>query len=129
MYYELFKKENSTCIGAFSLSDNKLVGYGILDVSNSISYIQNIIVIEEHRRKGIGSQLLLAFSEVAEAYGCNRISLRVRINNAPAHSLYVLFGFVEDEIIPNYYNDGESALLMSASLPLYIPGDGFHYKK
>jgi len=51
------------------------------------------------------------------------ISLRVRLDNAPAHSLYVMFGFVEDEIIPNYYHDGMSALLMSASLPLFLPGD------
>jgi ribosomal protein S18 acetylase RimI-like enzyme len=109
-----------------SLLDNKLIGYGVLDVSKKISYILNIVVIEEHRRKGIGSQLLLAFSEVALAHGLKRINLRVRPNNTPAHSLYVMFGFVEDKIIPNYYNDGESALLMSASLPLYIPGDDLH---
>jgi ribosomal protein S18 acetylase RimI-like enzyme len=128
LYHELFKKEYSTCLGAFSLSDNKLIGYGILDVSKKISCILNIIVTEEHRRKGIGSQILLALSEVAQAYGFKRINLRVRLNNTPALSLYTMFGFTEDEIILNYYNNGESALLMSASLPLNIPGDDFDYE-
>ena len=125
MYHEIFNKDNSTCIGAFSLSDDKLIGYGILDVSKKISCILNIIVIEEHRRKGIGSQILLALSEVAEAYGCKRIKLRVRLNNTPALSLYAMFGFARDKIIQNYYSDGENALLMSTSLPLYIPEDGY----
>ena len=106
--------------------DNKLVGYGVLDLSKKNSFILKLIVAGEHRRKGIGSQILLALSEAALAYGFNRMSLRVRLDNSPAHSLYVLFGFAEDEIIPNYYHDGVSALLMSASLPLYIPGDDLH---
>jgi ribosomal protein S18 acetylase RimI-like enzyme len=84
-------------------------------------------VTKEHRRKGIGSQILIAFSEVAQAFGHSRINLRVRLNNAPAHSLYVMFGFMEDKIIPNYYHDGGSALLMSASLPLFVPGDDTAY--
>ena len=96
-----------------------------MDVSKKISCILNIIVIEEHRRKGIGSQILLALSEVAEAYGCKRIKLRVRLSNTPALSLYMMFGFVRDRIIPKYYNDGENALLMSTSLPLSIPEDDY----
>ncbi|MCL1941472.1 MAG: hypothetical protein FWG09_05970, partial [Synergistaceae bacterium] len=68
----------------------------------------------------------LALSEVTQAYGFNKISLRVRLDNTPAHSLYVMFGFTEDEIIQNYYHDGASALLMSALLPLYIPGDDLY---
>jgi len=106
--------------------DNKLIGYGILDLGNISSFILKLIVAEEHRRKGIGSQILLALSDAAQAYGFNKISLRVRLDNVPAYSLYVLFGFTEDEIIPNYYHDGVNALLMSASLPLYIPGDDLH---
>ena len=126
LHYELFKKDNSSCLGAFSLSDNKLLGYGILDISKDISFIQNIVVSLEHRRKGIGSQIILALSEVAIAHGFKKIALRVRVDNAPAHSLYVMFGFVENQIIPNYYHDGGSALLMSASLPLDIPGDDLY---
>ena len=126
LYYELFKKDNSSCLGAFSLSDNKLLGYGILDISKDISFIQHIVVSSEHRRKGIGSQIILALSEVAIAHGFKKIGLRVRPNNTPAYSLYVMFGFVENQIIPNYYHDGASALLMSASLPLYIPGDDIY---
>lgn len=98
----------------------------MLNTSKDISYILNLVVSAEHRRKGIGSQILLALSEVAIAHGFRKMSLRVRLNNAPAHSLYVMFGFIEDEIIPDYYHDGESALHMSASLPLFIPGDDLY---
>jgi len=126
LYYELFKKETSTCMGAFSLLDNKLLGYGLLNLGEKNSFILKLIVAKEHRRKGIGSQILLALSEAALAFGFNRLSLRVKLDNLPAYSLYVLFGFEEDEIIPNYYHDGVSALLMSASLPLNIPGDDLH---
>ncbi|MCL2767574.1 MAG: GNAT family N-acetyltransferase [Synergistaceae bacterium] len=126
LYYELFKRETSTSIGAYSLFDNKLAGYGILDLGKSDSFILKLIVAEEHRRKGIGSQILLALSEAAQAYGFNRISLRVRLNNAPAISFYMMFGFMEDEVVSDYYHDGVSALLMSASLPLYLPGDDLY---
>jgi ribosomal protein S18 acetylase RimI-like enzyme len=126
LYHELFKRINSTCIGAYSLFDDKLIGYGVLDISEKNSFIVNLVVTGEHRRKGVGSQILLALSEVAQAYGSDRISLRVRQNNKPAHKLYVMFGFVEDEFIPNYYHNGESALLMSALLPLHIPGDDLY---
>ena len=106
--------------------DDKLVGYGVLNLGKKDSFILKLVVAEEHRRKGVGSQILLALSEAAQAYGFGKISLRVRLDNVPAHSLYVMFGFTEDEIIPNYYHDGASALLMSALLPLYIPGDDSH---
>jgi len=127
LYNELFKKENTTCIGAYSPLDNKLIGYGLLDISVKNSFIINLVVTREHRRKGIGSQILIALSEVAQACGSGKMSLRVRLNNTPAQSLYVMFGFVGDEIIPDYYHDGESALLMSALLPLIIPEDLHSY--
>jgi ribosomal protein S18 acetylase RimI-like enzyme len=126
LYYEIFKKEHSKCIGAFSLSDNKLIGYGILEISKKVSSVLNLVVVLEHRRKGIGSQILLALSEVAQAHGSGAINLRVRQNNVPARSLYVMFGFVENKILPDYYNNKESALLMSASLPLSIPRDSLY---
>ena len=98
----------------------------MLELGAKSSFILKLIVAEEHRRKGIGSQILIALSEAAQAYGFSRISLRVRLDNAPAHSLYVMFGFTEDEIIQDYYHGGVSALLMSAPLPLYLPGDDFY---
>ena len=126
LYRELFGKESSTCIGAYSPLDNELIGFGVLDTSERDSYIKNLVVTKEHRRKGIGSQILIALSEIAQAFGSNRISLKVGLNNTSAHSLYVMFGFVGDEIIPEYYQNGESAIIMSASLPLSIPGDDLH---
>lgn len=127
LYLELFGKEvPSSCIGAFSLNDDRvLLGYGIVNFDGKIPLILNIVVAKEHRRKGIGSQILLAICDMCNLHGFSELQLRVRIGNAAAVSLYQMFGFDEKEILENYYLNGETALVMHTSLPVILPGEDF----
>lgn len=127
LYVELFgRNAPSSCVGAFALTGGRrLLGYGVVSFSEKIPLISNIVVANEHRRKGIGSQILLALCDTCEVHGFTKVNLRVRTNNSAAHALYSMFGFEEGELTENYYHDGESALLMFTSLPVHLPGEDF----
>ena len=44
------------------------------------------------------------------------LSLEVRAGNDAAKALYRKFGFTEDGVRPNYYSNGEDAILMSCTV-------------
>ena len=70
----------------------------------------------EHRRKGIGSQLLTVALADARAGGARRAFLEVREGNLAAQEMYRKFGFIVTGRRPKYYRDnGEDAILMTLS--------------
>ncbi|MCO4761751.1 MAG: ribosomal protein S18-alanine N-acetyltransferase [Myxococcales bacterium] len=69
-----------------------------------------------HRRQGLGRQLLTHVLRRARAGGATTATLEVRTSNAAAIALYVNLGFVIDGERKGFYPDGEDALLMRATL-------------
>lgn len=57
------------------------------------AYISNLAVNPQHRRLGIGKQLLHRCQTVAEQWQCQRLSLHVLENNVAAQGLYQAVGF------------------------------------
>lgn len=57
-------------------------------------YISNVSVAIPFRRRGVGTELLRRAEEIAQAEGCNRMSLHVSFDNPGAKSLYERYGFV-----------------------------------
>ena len=55
--------------------------------------IENVVVGDRLRRKGIGGALLQSFVETAKVEGATGIVLEVRESNLPARSLYEKHGF------------------------------------
>jgi len=73
-------------------------------------------VLNEYRRKGIGSSLIAqALKELANAQA-KECYLEVRITNEAGINLYKKFGFVITQRIAYYYHDGEDAYVMSKKL-------------
>jgi ribosomal-protein-alanine N-acetyltransferase len=73
----------------------EVIGYIFCDEINIISFV----IDEKYRSKGIGKQLM---------YHCLNtykfpVELHVRINNQHALNLYKSIGFIETEIIKDYY--------------------------
>jgi ribosomal protein S18 acetylase RimI-like enzyme len=64
--------------------------------------IHDVIVLKEHRGKGIGRQLMNALIKEAESRGSSRITLEVRTDNFSAQSLYKSLDF-EDTEPPMFY--------------------------
>lgn len=74
--------------------------------------IQNLVTRRDLRRQGVAARLLTHAIERSRMSGLRSVCLEVRVSNGPAIALYRRFGFMDMDRRPNYYPDGEEALLM-----------------
>lgn len=67
--------------------------------------IANVAVAPAARRQGVGRALLAALEQLARQRGLYRLTLEVRVSNAPAVALYEGAGFIRDGIRPGFYRE------------------------
>ncbi|HXZ27110.1 MAG TPA: GNAT family N-acetyltransferase [Terriglobales bacterium] len=79
-------------------------------------HIITIDVLEEARRRGLGSQLLAAAERRLAEQGCKRILLEVAVDNAAAIAFYNRHQYAVLKTLPRYYLDTLDALLMDKKL-------------
>lgn len=80
-------------------------------------HVTSLAVLETHRRRGLAVELMKQLHHhLANVYGVDSVGLHVRKSNRPACKLYQQFGYIEQEVIPNYYQDGEDAYYMKKDL-------------
>ncbi|MHC1582198.1 MAG: ribosomal protein S18-alanine N-acetyltransferase [Candidatus Syntropharchaeia archaeon] len=97
--------------------DGRIVGFIIAILTmDGEGRIFSIAVDEGYRRKGIGTALLNSAFEILKEKGVDSVRLEVRVTNHPAQSLYRKLGFVDVGFIPNYYRNGEDAIVMRKKL-------------
>jgi [ribosomal protein S18]-alanine N-acetyltransferase len=76
-------------------------------------HINNLAVLPEHRRAGIGTDLLLRVLADGAAFGAKRATLEVRRSNEAAQKLYEKFGFTVEGVRRLYYSSPpEDALVL-----------------
>ena len=92
--------------------NNDLAGYLCSWLIEKELQIQNLAVKPDYRRQGIAVQLINHVIKRSRISGLQAIFLEVRKNNKPAIELYRRFGFYHSGTRPNYYPDGEDALVM-----------------
>lgn len=94
-----------------AVDGKKLVGFIAGDIrhSASIAWIATLAVLPEYRRRGIGSMLLDECEKQLPYYA---VRLCVRNSNQAAIRLYERYGYHPINQWRNYYQDGESALVM-----------------
>lgn len=90
-----------------------IVGYLGIWVVRDECQINNVAVHPDFRGRGIGKRLLNEVIEITEELGVTYWTLEVRKGNEPGIQLYKSSGFQIDAIRPNYYENGEDAILMS----------------
>lgn len=113
------------------LTNNSLAHYQVLTVGETavigysgfwlIADELHVIIIAIHpdwRRRGLGELLLLNMFSMTEPQPLTLANLEVRASNAAAQRLYQKYGFTVGYERPKYYRDGETALVMTAVLPL-----------
>ena len=79
--------------------------------------IQNLAVARQHRRSGVGRELLLGLLAWAGEHHASVIRLEVRVSNAGAIGLYRELGFAQTGTRRAYYqNPPEDAAIMEKTL-------------
>ena len=93
-----------------------VAGYVIADTvpnhGTPLGHVKDIAVRPAYRREGVASALLARAIAVIGETGAGSIKLEVRAGNDGARQLYRRFGFEHRKTIPNYYSNGEDALVM-----------------
>ncbi|MDI6644389.1 MAG: ribosomal protein S18-alanine N-acetyltransferase [Methanobacteriaceae archaeon] len=92
---------------------NIIVGYIIFWIRfEDEGHIISIAVDEKNRRKNVGKNLVNTAIQIFKKYDIKNIKLEVRAKNKGAIKFYKSLGFNEEKIVPEYYEDGEDAVLM-----------------
>jgi ribosomal-protein-alanine N-acetyltransferase len=106
--------------GVFALvaEEDDLDGFIMLRVAADETEVLSIAVGPDARRRGLASGLLEKACHRASGMGSVRIFLEVAAANLPARNLYGKYGFREVGLRKAYYEDGDDALVLAASLPL-----------
>jgi ribosomal-protein-alanine N-acetyltransferase len=95
--------------------DGSVVGYGGIMLAVDEAHVTTIAVDPAWQRHQVGTRLMLHLCRAAQAQGARRMTLEVRISNAPAQALYHRFGFETAGVRKNYYAEtNEDALIMWA---------------
>ena len=105
----------------------KLIGYIMCKMEYGFSnfkklgfvkkgHVVSVAVIDEHRGKGIGSELVNESLKGVKMRQCGEMYLEVRCSNNDAVRLYEKLGFFMNQRLKTYYRDGEDAYLMAINL-------------
>jgi ribosomal-protein-alanine N-acetyltransferase len=94
-------------------TSGRIVGYAICYLGGDQADLVSIAVLPEHRRGGLGHELLKELEKECAAGRIESVFLEVRISNEAAIGLYENNGFDRIGVRKAYYNDtGEDAILM-----------------
>lgn len=100
--------------------NGKIAGYIIGNMQNdSEGHILAIAVDPRHRKRGIGTALIKAISNVLKKQGANKVRVELKLYNTGAKDFYSNFGFEKSAIIKGYYRMRgytEDALIMTKNL-------------
>ena len=94
--------------------DGELRGFGAGSFVRALGVgeVENLVVVEAARRRGVGRAICLELVAWARAAEAGVMELEVRAGNAGARTLYEGLGFVEVGRRKGYYGAGEDAVLM-----------------
>lgn len=103
----------SYCLYLVAEADGRVVGSCGMTISCNEGSIDNVVVAEEFRGRGIAQKLLRELFALGEAKGVEAFTLEVRVSNAPAIHVYEKMGFVSEGIRPRFYErPTEDAMIM-----------------
>jgi len=69
-------------------------------LGGKVAILEDVIVLPEYRKQGLGSKLIDAAIAFAKENHCKRITLLTDLENKKAHALYKKHGFVKSSMVP-----------------------------
>jgi ribosomal-protein-alanine N-acetyltransferase len=98
-------------------SDGAVAGFLVARSVRAEGEILNLAVLPQHRRRGLGRELLTAGLDWLRKGGVREVYLEVRQSNAAALAMYQARGFRPVGVRPDYYrNPREDALVLRCLL-------------
>jgi ribosomal-protein-alanine N-acetyltransferase len=94
----------------------------VLGTGAAEAYIQTIEVAPDHRRQGIGNELLRRLEYSAQSTGAHSIWLHVDAENEPAIKLYEAHGYRRERREEHYYARSRAAFIYRKQLDP-LPGE------
>ena len=108
------RAQGSYCVLA-EMGDN-VAGFILAELAPDEGHIITLDVLEEYRRRGIGSLLLGAAEKEATSRGGKRMVLETATTNKAAIALWRKHGYRESATIEDYYGRGRDAFRMGKEL-------------
>jgi ribosomal-protein-alanine N-acetyltransferase len=105
------------CCVLIARRERKIAGFAIMHFGDQVAHLNLLAVGAEHRRQGLGRQLIDWLSASAIEAGVFRIDLELRETNGGARAFYQSLGFQSLDVVQGYYQGREPALRMSRRLP------------
>lgn len=96
--------------------EQRIAAFAIMHFGDDVAHLNLLAVAPEHRRQGLGSQLMHWLTITAIEAGVFRINLEVRTHNEAARCFYQRLGFEQLGVVQGYYQGREAALRMSRRL-------------
>jgi ribosomal protein S18 acetylase RimI-like enzyme len=91
----------------------RIAAFAIMHFGDEVAHLNLLAVAPEHRRQGLGRQLMDWLTATAVEAGVFRINLELRSNNEQARAFYESLGFDQLGVVQGYYQGREAALRMS----------------
>jgi ribosomal-protein-alanine N-acetyltransferase len=96
--------------------ERRIAAFAIMHFGDEVAHLNLLAVAPQHRRQGLGRQLMDWLTATALEAGVFRINLELRTHNEPARIFYERLGFDHLGIVQGYYQGREAALRMSRRL-------------
>jgi ribosomal-protein-alanine N-acetyltransferase len=96
--------------------EQRIAAFAIMHFGDDVAHLNLLAVAPQHRRQGLGAQLMEWLTATAVEAGVFRINLELRTQNAAARSFYERLGFEQLGVVQGYYQGREAALRMSRRL-------------
>ena len=111
--------KSPSCLFQVAVIDDQIAGYLISLIRKNSKQLRmySLAVSNDFRGQGIAQKLIDYIKQVARSNGYVFVTLEVREHNRLAITLYQKNGFVQVAFRPNYYAQGEHALVMRC--PIY----------
>jgi GNAT superfamily N-acetyltransferase len=84
---------------AFAARDgDRTVGAATIRIAASLAHVERVVVDQEHRRCGIGRELLEAAGETANYYNCHKMSA-LAVHRSEAQRFFEACGYREEAVL------------------------------
>lgn len=93
------------CIGMVADHDDRVVGFMIYELHKTRLHVLNFAVSAQHRRHGVGRQMMAKLTGKLSQQRRNRILLEVRETNLAAQLFFRAEGYRAVSVLRGYYED------------------------